>query len=151
MNIRPIEELDTSHVEEWLERFEMMTEVNSVYIAAQEEAKPAAKRSLLLAFISAKGDRLLKAYIASNLSSTKTYGRLKKVIVNNMAPKNSVVSESTEARNFRIKLAASKCDFGDSFDRMERDKFICGLQSEKLRVHLISDSSIKTSAQVLYI
>ena len=49
----------------------------------------------------------------------------------------------------RVKIRASKCGFGESYDRMVRDRFICGLKSEKMRAYLISDEKITTAALVL--
>ena len=49
----------------------------------------------------------------------------------------------------RVKIRASKCGFGESYERMVRDRFICGLKSEKMRAYLISDEKITTAALVL--
>ena len=162
---RPIEELrvhDSSAIENWLERFEMMIEVNPVYSSASDADKPAKKRAMLLSLIGAEGYSLLKAYLAPEPLNVKTYDELKESILTNLAPKTSVVSESYRISTLkhetaetlsifmsRIKQCAIKCDFGNNFDRMVRDKFICGIRSEKLRAKLISDSSITTSALAL--
>lgn len=164
MTAKPIEELDPNgEVEEWLERFEQMVEVNEVYLAATTDpVRATRKRALLLSLIGAEGYRLLKAYLAPDLPNTKTYIELVACIKTNLAPTPSSISEAYKLSQLkqessetmalfisRIKLAATKCEFGDSYDRMVRDKFICGLRSEKLRAHLINDTTLRTSAQAL--
>ena len=62
---------------------------------------------------------------------------------------NQETSETVMFYISRIKMSASKCDFGAAYDRMVRDKFICGLRNEKLRAILMNDDQITTSAQAL--
>ena len=49
----------------------------------------------------------------------------------------------------RLKTKAAKCDFGELYDRMVRDRFLYGLKEERLRAHLINKKDLTTSAQVL--
>ena len=139
MNSRFIEELPIhGEIEDWLERFESMVEVNQVYLATTDpNVQATRKRALLLSVIGAEGYRLLKAYMAPEAPNSKTYDVLKKCIVDNLVAKPSTISESYKLSQIkqetsetmslymsRIKLAATNCDFGDSFDRMVWDKFI---------------------------
>ena len=164
MATRPIEELDPQgEVEDWLDRFEQMVEVNAVYLASTtDDERATRKRALLLSLIGGEGYRLLKAYLAPEAPNTKTYNELKTCIKNNLAPTPSAISEAYKLSQLkqetsesmalfmsRIKISASKCDFGNSYDRMVRDKFICGIRSEKLRANLINDTNVTTSAQAL--
>ena len=101
---------------------------------------------MLLSKIGPDGYRMLKAYLAPDLPSKKTYEELQTTIREQFASTTSVISEAyklsqmkqeaSESLNMfmsRVKLKASKCEFGTSYDRMVRDKFISGLRSEKLR------------------
>ena len=155
--------INSDGVEDWFERLESMIDVNEVFIGAKDaNEKAMRKRSLFLAAIGREGYRLLKAYVAPDLPKTKTYDQLKKCIMDNLVSKPSAVAESykltqlkqepSETLAFfmsRIKLAATKCDFGDSYDRMVRDKFIHGMHSEKIRSMLINDATVTTSALAL--
>ena len=102
------------------------------------------------------------AYVAPDAPHTKTYDELIKCITDNIAPKTSAISEAYKFAQMkqegsetlamfmgRVKSAASKCNYGASYDRMVMDKFICGIRSEKIRLHLINDSQITTSAHAL--
>ena len=156
-----MEELDPAQgVEEWLERFEALVEVNRVYADANAADKPAKKRALLLSLLGPQSYKLLKSYLAPEKPSDKTYDEIKKCLTDNLAPEPSAISESFKLSQLkqetaetmtvfmsRVKLCASKCDFGDSYDRMVRDKFICGLKSEKIRAALINDAEVKTAQQ----
>ena len=156
-----MEELDpTQCIEDWLERFEALVEVNKVYVEADAADKPAKKRALLLSLIGPQCYRLLKSYLAPDLPSAKTYAEIKACLTTNLAPKTSAISEAYKLSQLkqetsetitvfmsRVKLCASKCNFGTSYDRMVRDKFICGLKSEKIRAALINDTAVETSQQ----
>ena len=79
MATRPIEELDvnSNSVEDWLDRFEQMVEVNAVYLASTDEAqKGVRKRALLLSLIGPEGFKLLKAYLAPDAPSAKNYDEI---------------------------------------------------------------------------
>ena len=127
----------------------MMVEVSSVYLEASNNEKPKRKRAMLLSMIGAESYSLLKSYIAPDLPSGKTYNELKAAIIRNCAPVTSPVAESYKLSMMkqepsesltlfmsRIKTCAAKCDYGNTFDCMVKDKFICGIRSEKLRAHL---------------
>ena len=69
-----------------------------------------------------------------------------------LAPRPSVISESFKLNTVtqspdvymgRVKLTAQNCDYGDAFDRIVRDKFICGLRDERVKVSFINDSEVK--------
>ena len=159
-----LEEMDVNNgVEEWLERFEMWVSIQDAVISADTEPIRSSRTvAFLLSGIGAEAYRILKAYSAPELPHTKTYVVLKKVLMDNLAPPPSTISqtykfsclkqETAESMSLymsRVKLAASKCDYGAAFDRMVKDKFICGIRSEKLRAHLINDVTINTAAAAL--
>ena len=93
-----IEELNTSNpheVEEWLDRFESMVEVNSVYLNADtDDLRNQRKRSLLVSVIAPEGYKLLKAYAAPNTPREMTFAQLKTLIQTNLCPKPSAISEA---------------------------------------------------------
>ena len=166
MATRLIEELPTSEpalVIDWIERFEQSVLVHDAYLRATDaDQRNIRKVALFLSCIGQDGYRLLKAYLAPNAPNTRTYDELQQCIRNNLAPQTSAISESYKLSQIkqatseslplfmsRVKLSATKCAFGDSYDRMARDRFICGLRSEKLRAHLINDNNLQTSQQAL--
>ena len=154
---------NTEEIEDWFDRFEASVEVNDVYVSGgTDEIKAVWKKSLILSVIGREGYKLLKAYMAPVAPNTQAYEVLKKCITDNLVTKSSTVSESFKLSQLkqetaeslslymsRVKLAATRCDFGDSFDRMVRDKFICGLRNEKLRANLLSDDKVTTSTEAL--
>ena len=85
-----------------------------------------------------------------------------KCINDNLKPKTSKISEAYRFAQLkqesgetlamfmgRVKTVASKCEYGAAYDRLVLDKFICGIRSEKIRVHLINDGQLTTSMQAL--
>ena len=150
-------------VEEWLERFEESVSLQpTIGAATSAAAKDKLTVSYLLSNIGPEGYRLVKAYMAPDKPNTKSFAELKKCLLDNLAPKKSVISEAYKLSKLkqeanekitiymsRIKQLAAKCDYGNSYDRIVMDRFICGVKSEKLRAHLINDSSITTSALAL--
>ena len=163
MATRLIEELDPQgEIGEWFERLESVIDINAVYNGATEEDKPAKKRSFLQSHIGPEGYKLLKSYVAPETPARKTFEQIKQCLINNLEPAPSAVSESYKLAQIkqetsetismfmsRVKCCASKCNFGESYDRMVRDRFICGLKSEKIRAHLINDTQVETSIQAL--
>lgn len=150
-------------IEDWLERFDQMADVHDAVLEAKDaQTINARKVALLLSRIGADGYRMLKAHLAPELPKSKTYDELITAIRTNFAASTSIVSESfklsqikqetSETLNMfmsRVKMKASKCNFGDSYDRMVRDRFICGLRSERTRAFLISDDKVDTAAVAL--
>ncbi len=150
-------------IEEWVERFENWVNLQSPVLAETDAAK---KDKLicqyLLSSLGEDGYCMVKASLAPDKLSDKEYKDLKECILS-FVPKHSAVSESYKLSKLRqeanesltmfmsrVKQVASKCDFdGAGFDRNVRDRFICGLRSEKLRSNVISDENVKTSAQAL--
>ena len=159
-----IEPLNTqsAHIAEWIERFDVTVSLQPAVLACtEEEAKQKLKATFLLSCLGEDGYCLIKASLAPDNLMDKSFEELKHAILE-LAPKHSVISQSyklssvkqeaNETLNVfmsRVKEIAVKCDYGNSFDRIVRDKFICGLKSEKLRAHLISDDSVKSSSDAL--
>ena len=159
-----IEPLNTqgAHIHEWTERFELTVSLQPAIMACTEaDAKNELKAKYLLSCIGEDGYCLLKASMAPEKLTDKTYNDIVKAI-ESLAPKHSAISESYKLQRIkqepsesltifmsRLKEVASKCDYGASFDRVVRDKFICGLRAEKLRAHLINDDKIKTASDAL--
>ena len=105
---------------------------------------------------------MLKAYLAPDLPSTKTIAQLTECVKTNLAPEPSQISEAYKLSKLkqeanenlalymsRVKQTATRCNYGTAYDRIVKDKFICGVRSEKLRSHLINDTAIETSNQAL--
>ena len=155
--------VEVGDVEEWLERFQCWVSIqDAVLTAGDDNARDSRKVAFLLSCIGSEGYKILKAYAAPAAPNTMEFDALIKLLQDNLAKKQSVVSEtykfnctkqetaeSLSLYMSRLKLAASKCEYGTSFDRMVKDRFICGLRSEKLRAHLINDTTITTAAEAM--
>ena len=159
-----IEPLNTQggHIPEWIERFDFTVSIQpTVTACADGVAKEQLKATFLLSCLGEEGYCLIKASLAPDKLTDKTYTELKEAILA-LAPKHSAISESYKLSHLkqepgeslniymsRLKEVAVKCDYRTSFDRIVRDKFICGLRSEKIRAHLMNDDTIETAAQAL--
>ena len=161
-----IEELPVgkpSDIEDWVERFTQYAIIHdAVTSATTPEEVNLRKVALLLSSVGAEGYKLIKAYTAPQAPNSKTYDELIACIMTNLAPKPSQISESYKFAQLkqegaetlamfmgRVKSAASKCNYGDTYDRMVMDKFICGIKTEKIKIALINDATIDTSAMAL--
>ena len=149
-------------VEEWIERFQCWVSIQDAILSAEEDKVDSRKVDFLLSCIGPNGYKILKAYASPANPRTMPFDDLIKLLTDNMAKKQSTISEtykfncmkqetaeSLSLYMSRLKLAASKCEYGETFDRMVKDRFICGLRSEKLRAHLINDATITTAAQAM--
>ena len=159
MATRLIEQLcldsDPSTVDNWLERLENCIEIAILNLEdklpenADEKAQKIAniKRSYLLSSIGPACYKLLKSYCTPDNPNQKTYDELKKTLQDNLAPRpttvaeqyrfNLIKQESSESISLymaRVKETASTCGFGGFYDQMVRNRFICGLRNEKIRM-----------------
>ena len=120
------------------------------------------KRSYLLSSLGASSYKLLKSYCTPNTPSEKTYDELKTILKNNLAPKISTVSEQYRFNQLkqetnenlslfmaRLKKAVTTCGFEGQYDTMVRNRFICGLKSEKIRTSLLSEATDETTADIV--
>jgi transposase InsO family protein len=161
-----IEELPINspgHVREWLERFDQAVLIHDAVLSANTDPERNARKvALLLSVVGPEGYRLIKAYLAPDLPNTKTLAELKTCILTNLAPRPSAISEAYKLAKLvqepnevltlymsRIKQLAANCEYGAAYERIVKDKFICGVRNEKLRAHLINDATITTSALAL--
>ena len=154
---------DPTMINDWIERFGQMALIHEAVRSAEAGApKNTAKVALFLSCIGADAYSLLKAYLAPDLPSTKTLNELIACVKTNLAPEPSQISEAYKLSKLkqeaneslalymsRVKQTATRCSYGAAYDRIVKDKFICGVRSEKLRGHLINDTAIETSAQAL--
>ena len=154
---------DPSGVTEWMERFEQMSEIHeSIVSVTDADVKATRLRALFINSIGKEAYSLLRSYLAPDLPSTKTLTQLKTCITTNLVPQPSLSSESYKLSQLRqeanesislflsrVKAQAAKCDYGGSFDRIVKDKFICGVRSEKLRSSLLNDPAVTNSATAL--
>ena len=161
LSIEPLPS-DADLIEDWVDRFQLMVSIHEAVREAPDGEKDNAKKALLLSYVGGEGYRLIKAYTAPDKPDTKTFDALIAVINDNLKPRTSAISESYKFAKLRqetgetlalymgrVKTAASKCNYGNSFDRMVMDKFVHGLKSEKIRAHLLNDTTINTAALAL--
>ena len=165
-----IDENDPHVVANWLERLEQIVEILIFNASANLPTEPAERqakedsirRSYLLSSLGRSSYKLLKSYCTPASPTTKSYDELKTILRQNLAPPINTVSEQYKFNNIRqevneslavfmarIKEAAVNCEFRDNYDMMVRNRFICGIKSEKIRASLLTDStSVKYSQKL---
>ena len=147
---------------DWLERFDTIVLLQPGLIGeTNEDTIKTFSKNYLIASLGPQSYSLIKASIAPKTMAAATYKELTDCI-KALAPQTSAISETYKLSKIkqevgedltvymsRIKETAQKCDYGNSFDRIVRDKFICGLRNEKIRATLLNDKEVKSSAQAL--
>ena len=160
--IEPLDIQSKLSILDWLERFGTIVLLQPGLIGEEDEGKIATfSKNYLIASLGPQSYSLIKASIAPKTMAAATYIELTECI-KSMAPQTSAISETFKLSKIkqevgedltvymsRIKETAQKCDYGNSFDRIVRDKFICGLRNEKIRATVLNDKDVKSSAQAL--
>ena len=133
-------------INDWLERFETTASLQPGLIVETDANKyESKKKKYLIGTLGPESYSLLKATIAPTTMTEASFKTLKDNL-KSLAPRPSVISESFKLNTVtqspdeelavymgRVKLTAQNCDYGDAFDRIVRDKFICGLQDQRGR------------------
>ena len=116
-----------------------------------DQAVERLKRTYLLSSVGKDGYKLLKSLSWPDYVRDKSYEDLKRLLQTKLAPpvntaseqyefslRKQEESESLSAFLACIKDKASLCAFGDQFQNMVRNRFICGIRSSGIRMQLIS-------------
>ena len=160
--IEPLDIQSKLSILDWLERFSTIVLLQPGLIKeTDEDTINNFSKNYLIASLGPQSYSLIKASIAPKTMAAATYKELTDCI-KDLAPQTSAISETFKLSKIkqevgedltvymsRIKETAQKCDYGNSFDRIVRDKFICGLRNEKVRATLLNDKEVKSSAQAL--
>ena len=159
--MEPIE-MGTDSMVEWIERFEAGVSVHpSVLTVNDANVLADRQKKLLILSLGTPALTELKGSILPITVEDASYEDLIKEL-KELCPKSTSVaksyelslmkqetSESLQQFMTRLKQVAAKCEFGSSFDRMVRDKFIQGLRSESIRTSIIDDEKCVTAKQCL--
>ena len=133
---------------EWFERLEQWFIANGI-----EEGNR--KRALLLSFIGARGYKLLRS-LAQNEPTGKVYDELKKLMVDHLNPKPNEIAQryvfyKRDRRNgesikdyiAELRKLSEHCNFASTqLEENLRDKFVCGLNDEKIQQKLLATSNL---------
>ena len=129
--------------------------------AEQKKAKVAEmKQTYLLSCMGASSYKLLKSYCFPDSPSEKTNKQLIDILKTKLARGTNVVSEQYEFSLIkqetlacfmaRVMESASACAFQTQFDSMVRNRFITGLQDDKIRASLLSEARADTTSEHIY-
>ncbi|CAH0724893.1 unnamed protein product, partial [Brenthis ino] len=132
---------------DYIERFEMFLECNKIEAARW--------KAVFLSVIGPKLFSLLKNLCTPVAPRERTYEELKKNLMNHLEPKPNVITErykfgqrcqmSGESINTylaELKKLSLYCNYGENLTEQIRDKFISGLNNEKIKQKLLNESEV---------
>ena len=161
-----IDALDANGVRNWIDRLgsaiEILLFTNGYQLPTGEGARAVMigqlKKNYLLSSVGQMGYKYLRSYCAPTEPADKTYEQLIELLKQHLAPAPKPISEqykfsllkqdsgeSLSSFMSRVKEAATTCAFEGLYDRMVRDRFICGLWDSKIRTSLLSGEDDMTS------
>ena len=162
---------NSQDVHYWIERFEHKTDLLIFESSAKlpddetkrDQAVERLKRMCLLSSVGKDGYKLLKSLSWPDRVRDKSYEDLKRLLQTKLAPPVNTASEqykfslckqqeseSLSAFLARIKDKASLCAFGDQFQNMVRNRFICGIRASGIRMQLLSSCEETTTVDRIF-
>ena len=139
--------MESEDITEWLERLEQ-------WFIANEIESVNRKRSLLLTFIGRRGYKLLRS-LAQNEPTLKTYAELTKLLLDHLNPKPNEIAQryvfykrdrraGETVKDFvaELRKLSEHCNFAEKLDDHLRDKFVCGLNDEKVQQKLLATQKL---------
>ena len=138
---------DAENFNEWVERLEQWFIANDITLAAK-------KRALLLSHIGARGYKLIRS-LSQNEPTSKSYSELKKLMMEHLHPKPNEIAqryiffkrdrragENVKEYVAELRKLSEHCNFGNNLQESIRDKFVCGLNDEKVQQKLLATKDI---------
>ena len=138
---------DAESFTEWVERLEQWFIANDVTAAAK-------KRALLLSNIGARGYKLLRS-LSQNNPTNKSYSELKQLMMEHLHPKPNEIAqrylffkrdrrggESVKDYVAELRKLSEHCNFGNNLQESLRDRFVCGLNDEKVQQRLLATNEL---------
>ena len=138
---------------EWIERLEQWFIANDITAAGK-------KRALLLSYIGSRGYKLIRS-LSQNEPTKKTYDELKKLLLDHMNPKPNEIAqryvfykrdrragESVKDHVAELRKLSEHCNFESNLEENLRDKFVCGLNDEKVQQKLLATSNLTLKSAV---
>lgn len=163
---------DADEVPNWLARLDSAIAIelfnassNLPTVAAEALVqKDKLKQQYLLASLGRAAYGVVKSFCAPATPETKSYDDLVKLLKDKLAPAKNVISEQYRFNGIkqelseslavylaRVREAAASCEFGDQYSNMVRNRFICGVKSDKIRSSLLSDTASDASVDAVYL
>ena len=160
---------DRSTITNWIKRLTAGIEVALFNCDEKLPKEPAEKaemmeklkKNYLIASIGGPGLTELTSLTAPEEPEDKSFDDLIKMITEHYAPTPNKITEeykfgkicqdsSETLTSFftRIKTGAHTCGFGDKYDQMIRNRFICGLRDAKIRDELLDAEDNSTANQI---
>ena len=143
MAVAQISEFDLQEdFSEWCERFDM-------YLIANQITDEKRKQAMLIAGIGAAPYKLMRS-LCQNKVSDKGYGELIKIMLEHLNPKPNEIAErykfhkrdrkpdeSVSTYVAVLRKMSEHCGFGDRLNEQLRDRFVCGINSQRVLQRLI--------------
>ena len=162
---------NSQDVHDWIERFELKTDLLIFESSAKlpddetkrDQAVERLKRMYLLSSVGKDGYKLLKSLSWPDHVRDKSYEDLKRLLQTKLAPPVNTASEQYKfslckqeeseclsAFLTRLKDKASLCAYGDQFQNMVINRFICGIRSSGIRMQLLSSCEETTTVDRIF-
>ena len=145
---------ESEDITEWLERLEQW------FIANELNDNADRKRALLLSNVGARGYKLLRS-LAQNKPNEKSYAQLKTLLTEHLSPKPNEIAqryvfykrdrrtgETVKDYVAALRKLSEHCNFADKLEDHLRDKFVCGLNDERLQQKLLATQNLTLKVAV---
>ena len=144
---------DAENFTEWIERLEQ-------WFIANDVAQAAKKRAVLLSNIGARGYKLIRS-LSQNDPTSRSYADLKRLMIEHLHPKPNEIAqryifykrdrragESVKDYIAELRKLSEHCNFGHNLQESLRDRFVCGLNDEKVQQRLLATSELTLKVAV---
>ena len=140
---------------EWVERLEQWFIANDVTAAAK-------KRALFLSNVGARGYKLVRS-LSQNDPTSKSYAELKRLMMDHLHPRPNEIAqryiffkrdrrtgESVKDYVAELRKLSEHCNFGNNLPEYLRDRFVCGLNDERVQQKLLAanDLTLKLAVDI---
>ena len=139
---------ESDDVTEWIERLEQW------FIANGLQRNEDRKRALLLSHVGSRGYKLIRS-LAQNKPTEKTYDELKQLMVEHLNPKPNEIAqryvfykrdrrtgETVKDYVAALRKLSEHCNFAEKLEDHLRDKFVCGLNDERVQQKLLATQTL---------
>ena len=145
---------DSEDITEWIERLEQW------FVANGLENNADRKRALLLSHVGSRGYKLIRS-LAQNKPTEKSYDELKALLTEHLNPKPNEIAQryvfyKRDRRNGEtvkdyiasLRKLSEHCNFAEKLEEHLRDRFVCGLNDEKVQQKLLATQTLTLKAAV---
>ena len=145
---------ESEDITEWVERLEQW------FVANGLEGNEDRKKALLLSNVGARGYKLIRS-LAQNKPTKKSYDELKTLMVEHLNPKPNEIAQryvfyKRDRRNGEtvkdyvaaLRKLSEHCNFAEKLEDHLRDRFVCGLNDEKVQQKLLATQKLTLKTAV---